>query len=151
MDTRVRMPAQPAGPFPDPLVSLRLSARVTRGRLSDSLSGTRPAAPPSTGPSARRAPHPPAPARPWPNNVKHLQHEKTFEYNIRLKTNETFGTCTCNMCVKHMKHPNKTITTYNMKTTCCNIRIKQLKYYEHTVATYVTSRSKRLQHTSGNR
>jgi len=40
---------------------------------------------------------------------------KTFECNIRLKINEIFRTCTCNMCVKHMKHPNKTLVTCNMK------------------------------------
>jgi hypothetical protein len=32
------------------------------------------------------------------------------------EADEIFGTYTCNMCVKHIKHPDKTLATCNMKT-----------------------------------
>jgi hypothetical protein len=34
----------------------------------------------------------------------------------KYEEDETFETYTCNMCVKHMQHPDKTLGTYNMKT-----------------------------------
>jgi hypothetical protein len=64
----------------------------------------------------------------------HLQHE-TLECNTHLKQMKIFRTYACNMGVKHMQHPDKTIAT--SKNTYCNIRLKQLKHLEHTVATYV--------------
>jgi hypothetical protein len=62
--------------------------------------------------------------------VKHLEHMRaTYVYshcnicNIQTKhlqhtseTGETFGTYTCNICVKTMQRPDRTFTTYNIKT-----------------------------------
>jgi hypothetical protein len=32
------------------------------------------------------------------------------------EANETFGTYTYNMCVKHMQYPDKMLATWNIKT-----------------------------------
>jgi hypothetical protein len=76
--------------------------------------------------------------------LQHVQHRSSFEIsryntcNIRLKTNETLGTCvwnTWNMrmkhlekpwnhCAKHTQHPDKTLATYVWNI--CNIQINTL-------------------------
>jgi hypothetical protein len=50
------------------------------------------------------------------NHIAKRNHKPEYnKCNIGLEIDETFRTCTCNMCVKHMKHPNKTLVTCNMK------------------------------------
>jgi hypothetical protein len=56
-----------------------------------------------------------------------MQH--TFE------TDKTFETYACNMCVKHMQHSEKIITT--LKKHLLQHKIETTKNLEHTVATYV--------------
>jgi len=43
-------------------------------------------------------------------NGLHLQHE-TLECKHTFETDETFETYACNICIKHMQHPDKTIAT----------------------------------------
>jgi hypothetical protein len=51
------------------------------------------------------------------------------------EVDETFGTYNCNMCVKHMQHPDEMLANCNIKTLIANIRLKQMKHFEHTFAT----------------
>ena len=41
-------------------------------------------------------------------------------------TGETFGTYYCNICVKHMQHPDQ---------NACNIHLEQMKHFEQTLTT----------------
>jgi hypothetical protein len=70
----------------------------------------------------------------------------------KSEADETFGTYTCNIYLKHMQHPNKTLATCNMKhllqhkiktteafrTYSCNICVKLMQHPD----------KKRLQHMS---
>jgi hypothetical protein len=62
--------------------------------------------------------------------IKHLQLA-IWKHLLQLKTEiaEAFRVYSCNICVKHMQHPNK---------HTCNIRLKkQMKHLEHMLATYM--------------
>jgi hypothetical protein len=51
----------------------------------------------------------------------------TATYNT--ETTETFGIYCCNICVKHIQHPNE---------NACNIRLEQMKHFEQTSETHAT-------------
>ena len=70
----------------------------------------------------------------------HLQKE-TLEMQHAFETDKTFGIYACNMCMKHIQHPDKISATW--KNTYYNIRLKQLKHLEQTIARYVW---KHMQH-----
>jgi hypothetical protein len=56
------------------------------------------------------------------------------------KVDEIFGTYNCNMCAKHIQHPDKTVENYNTKTLhktktaaifrtySCNIGVKHVQH-----------------------
>jgi hypothetical protein len=96
-------------------------------------------------------PSPPSPLptiRPRSNNIKHLQHEKTWMQHTS-ETDETFRTCTCNIRGKHVKPPNKTLATWNhllqhktetgktFGTYYCNISVKYMQYPNKKPLQYV--------------
>jgi hypothetical protein len=75
--------------------------------------GTARAACPHTGPPT----HAPFHTHTWnpcvPPSIP-LKHEtlNMKQMHYTSKTTETFETCTCNICMKHMQHVDKTFATY---------------------------------------
>jgi len=137
----------PAGPFPKPLLSLRLFAQATHKSRDErlrtitplaclDLQHPRPSAPAPPSPSRAAWPIRRLPARPWPNNIKHLQHE----CNIRLKTDEAFG----NMLLQHVCETHETFKIKHLQLATWNhllqYKTEMTEHLEHTVDTYPTSR-----------